>query len=280
MEKLNLNSRIMLRNGVQMPRLGFGTAEIASTVDEQTRIIRDAVDVGYRMLDTASMYHTERAVGNAVKASGIDRKDFFISTKIWNMDARKGRKEVIKEFEESLRRLQMDYVDLLFLHWPVQGRLTETWKIMEDIYYAGRARALGLCNVKRHHHLEIVRNCEMYPHVQQDNYNPRCRNLYNKIYCDNNDIVYEAFLPIMRGAVNEIPELQTIAGVHHKSVIQVVLRWDLQSGVCTLPRTSNKEHMISNADIFDFELSDEEMQVIDSLNTEEVCNTDCDNFNI
>ena len=103
-----------------MPRLGYGSAEIAPTVTEQTKIIRDAIDVGYRLIDTANIYHTERAVGKAIKESGISRDDFFVSTKIWNTDARKGRKEIIKDFEESLRRLDMEYVDLLFVHWPVQ----------------------------------------------------------------------------------------------------------------------------------------------------------------
>lgn len=279
MEKLNFNSTVTLRNGVKMPRLGYGSAEIAPTVGEQTAIIRNAIEVGYRLIDTANIYHTERAVGQAIKESGIPREKFFITTKIWNNDARKGKKEVVKDFEESLRRLQVEYVDLLFLHWPVQGRLQQTWEVMEEIYYAGRARALGLTNVKRTHHLYIMQNCDLYPHVQQDDYNPVCRNLYEKIFCDNHGIQYEAFFPTIRGFVNQMPELQKIAENHNKSVIQVVLRWDLQSGVCTIPRTANKTHMMSNADIFDFELSDEEVKIINSLNREKATNWDIDNFN-
>ncbi|WP_286080180.1 aldo/keto reductase [Parablautia intestinalis] len=279
MERLSFDSTVILRNGVKMPRLGYGSAEIAPTVVEQTKIIRDAIDVGYRLIDTASIYHTERAVGQAVKESGICRDEFFISTKIWNNNARKGRKEIIKDFEESLRRLQTDYVDLLFVHWPVQGKLLETWEVMQDIYYAGKARALGLTNVKRHHYLDIMQNCDLYPHVQQDSYNPICRNLYEKIFCENHDIQYEAFLPIIRGRVNQMPELKQIADNHNKSVIQIVLRWDLQSGVCTIPRTANKEHMVSNADIFDFELSDKEMEIINGMNREEETNWDTENFN-
>ena len=279
MERLSFDSTVILRNGVKMPRLGYGSAEIAPTVVEQTKIIRDAIDVGYRLIDTASIYHTEHAVGQAVKESGICRDEFFISTKIWNNNARKGRKEIIKDFEESLRRLQTDYVDLLFVHWPVQGKLLETWEVMQDIYYAGKARALGLTNVKRHHYLDIMQNCDLYPHVQQDSYNPICRNLYEKIFCENHDIQYEAFLPIIRGRVNQMPELKQIADNHNKSVIQIVLRWDLQSGVCTIPRTANKEHMVSNADIFDFELSDKEMEIINGMNREEETNWDTENFN-
>lgn len=279
MEKLSFDSTVTLRNGVEMPRLGYGSAEIAPTLKEQVVILRNAIDVGYRLIDTANMYHTERAVGQAVKESGIDREKFFVTTKIWNNDARKGRKEIIKDFEESLRRLDTDYVDLLFVHWPVQGKMHETWEVMQDIYFSGRARALGLTNVKRYHHLDIMQNFEEYAHVQQDSYNPLCRNLYEKIFCENHGIQYEAFLPIIRGRVNEIPELKVIAEKHNKSIIQIVLRWDLQSGVCTIPRTANKDHMISNADIFDFELSDEEMRMINSLNEEQECNWDTENFN-
>ena len=224
MEKLSFDSKVTLRNGVKMPRLGYGSAEIAPTVGEQTKIIRDAIDVGYRLIDTANIYHTERAVGNAVKESGVDREEFFITTKIWNNDARKGRKEVIKDFEESLRRLDVEYVDLLFLHWPVQGMFRQTWEVMEEIYYSGRARALGLTNVKRTHHLDIMQNCDLYPHVQQDDYNPVCRNLYEKIFCDTHGIQYEAFFPTIRGYVSKMPALQKIAEVHNKTVFQIVLR--------------------------------------------------------
>lgn len=279
MEKLSFDSKVTLRNGVKMPRFGYGSAEIAPTVGEQTKILRDAIEVGYRLIDTANIYHTERAVGQAVKESGIDREEFFITTKIWNNDARKGKKEVVKDFEESLRRLNIEYVDLLFLHWPVQGRLIQTWEVMEEIYYSGRARALGLTNVKRTHHLDIMQNCDLYPHVQQDDYNPVCRNLYEKIFCDTHGIQYEAFFPTIRGHVNRMPELQEIGKKHNKSAIQVTLRWELQSGVCTIPRTANKDHMISNADIFDFELSDDEMKAINSLNQERATNWDIDNFN-
>lgn len=279
MGKQTLSSTIQLSNGVQMPLLGFGTAEIAPTLTEQTRIISDAIDVGYRLLDTAQIYHTERAVGEAVKASGLDRDAFFISTKIWNGEARRGKKAILRSFEESLRRLHTDYVDLLLLHWPIPGKLTDTWKVMEDLYYAGRVRALGLSNVERYQHLEIIQNCEIMPHVQQDSFNPLCRNLYNKIFCDSHNIIFEAFSPILRGRIEDLSVLSEIGKKYGKSAIQVTLRWDLQSGVVTIPRTSNKAHMVSNADIFDFELTDEEMQAINSLDQELDNNWDIRYFN-
>ena len=198
MEKLNFQSTIQLRNGVKMPLFGFGTAEIAPTLMEQISIIGDAIDVGYRLLDTAQIYHTERGVGEAIKNSGIDRDDFFISTKIWNGEARRGKTAILRAFEESLRRLNTEYVDLLILHWPVPGKIVETWKVMEDLYYSGKVRALGLSNVERYQHLELIQNCDIMPHVQQDSFNPLCRNLYNKIFCDSHGIAFEAFSPILR----------------------------------------------------------------------------------
>jgi diketogulonate reductase-like aldo/keto reductase len=279
MEKLTFNSTIMLNNGVKMPRFGLGCAEIAPTRKEQVEIIRNAIDTGYRLFDTAFMYHTERGVGDALKASGIGRDEFFITTKIWNGDARRGRDAIIHSFEKMLRHLHTDYVDLLLLHWPVQGKLVETWKVMEDIYYSGRARALGLSNVNRYHYLDLIQNCDIMPHVQQDSFNPLCRNLYNRFFCDSHNIIFEAFLPIGRGSVLEIKELQEIGKKYGKNPIQIVLRWDLQSGVVTIPRTSNKEHMKSNADIFDFELAEDDMQKINALNQEIDFNWDPYNFN-
>lgn len=279
MEKLNFQSTIQLRNGVKMPLFGFGTAEIAPTLMEQISIIGDAIDVGYRLLDTAQIYHTERGVGEAIKNSGIDRDDFFISTKIWNGEARRGKAAILRAFEESLRRLNTEYVDLLILHWPVPGKIVETWKVMEDLYYSGKVRALGLSNVERYQHLELIQNCDIMPHVQQDSFNPLCRNLYNKIFCDSHGIAFEAFSPILRGKISAINTIKEISDKYDKNPIQVTLRWDLQNNVITIPRTSNKKHMISNSDIFDFELTEDDMQRINKLNKEEDNNWDIRYFN-
>ena len=279
MEKLNFQSTIQLRNGVKMPLFGFGTAEIAPTLMEQISIIGDAIDVGYRLLDTAQIYHTERGVGEAIKNSGIDRDDFFISTKIWYGEARRGKTAILRAFEESLRRLNTEYVDLLILHWPVPGKIVETWKVMEDLYYSGKVRALGLSNVERYQHLELIQNCDIMPHVQQDSFNPLCRNLYNKIFCDSHGIAFEAFSPILRGKISAINTIKEISDKYDKNPIQVTLRWDLQNNVITIPRTSNKKHMISNSDIFDFELTEDDMQRINKLNKEEDNNWDIRYFN-
>jgi len=279
LESLTISSRAELHNGVMMPRLGFGAAEIASTVREQVTIVRYAIDAGYRLIDTAAIYHTERGVGEAIRESGIPRDDFFLSTKVWNGDARRGKKAILKSFEESLRRLHTDYVDLLIFHWPVQGRLVETWRVMEDLYYAGKVRSLGLSNVKRYHHLEIMQNCDLLPHVQQDEFNPTCMNQYVRCFCAHHDIHFEAFSPLTRGTILRMEPIREIAEGHGKSTAQIVLRWNLQHGVTTIPRSSNRSHIFSNADLFDFSLSKEEMRRIDALNTEDAHNWDPENFN-
>lgn len=279
MEKLSFDSRVILRNGVKMPRLGFGCEGLAPSIKQQVAVVREAMDVGYRLFDTAMIYHTERAVGEAIKECGIPREKLFISTKIWNTDARRGIAATIAAVEDSLRRLNVDYLDRLILHWPVQGQLVDTWRVMEGFYYAGKARSLGLSNVKRHHHLDIMKNCDEYAHVQQDAYNPIQRNLYHKMFCDNHEIQYEAFQPIVRGRVRDIPILNEIGEKYGKSPFQVVLRWDLQCGVCTVPRSSDRAHMAQNADIFDFELTEDEVLAINAVNTEEETNWDTENFN-
>lgn len=279
MEQLTINSTAELSNGVKMPLFGFGAAEIASAERDQVRIVRTAIEAGYRLLDTAAIYHTERGVGRAVKESGIPRDQFFISTKVWDGDARRGRKAIIQAFEESLRRLETDYVDCLLFHWPVQGKLIDTWHVMEDIYYSGRARSLGISNVKRYHHMDIMQNCEIPAHVQQDDFNPYCMNDYNKMFCEEYGIHYEAFSPLTRGGVFGIETIRQLAEKYGKHPAQIVLRWDIQHGVSTIPRSSSKEHIYSNADIFDFSLTEAEIASIDALNEERASNWDPDNFN-
>ena len=279
MNKLTMQSNAELSNGVKIPLLGFGAAEIASAEKEQVRIIRDAIEVGYRLFDTAVIYHTERGVGRAVRESGIDRDEFFISTKVTNGDGRRGRKAIIQSFEESLRRLETDYVDALLLHWPVQGNLVRTWEAMQDIYYSGRVRAIGLSNVNRRHNMEVMQNCDVIPHMQQDYFNPESMNHYNKLFCEQHDIHFEAFSPLVRGRIADSEVIKGIAQRYGKNSYQIVLRWDIQHGVTTIPRSTVKAHMADNADIFDFELSEEDISAIDSLNVEAPCNWDSDNFN-
>lgn len=279
MKKLTINSTIMLNNRVEMPLLGFGAAEIAPWTSQQEKIVRYAIDAGYRLLDTAIAYQTEHGVGEAVRNSGIPREEFFITTKVPSAAVRRGSKEIVRCFEQSLRNLRTDYVDLYLIHWPPQGKTAEGWKILEQLYYTGRVRAIGMSNLNRRHWLDIMANCEVMPHVQQDEFHPLRMNEYNRIFCERYGIHFEAFLPVMRGLLRENSVLKELAEKHGKNTFQIILRWDLQHGVTAIPRSSNQEHIISNADLFDFELSEEDMARIDALNIEAIMNRDMDNFN-
>jgi diketogulonate reductase-like aldo/keto reductase len=279
LSNLTIDSTIMLNNRVRMPLIGFGCAEITPWTSEQERIIRTAIDAGYRLLDTAIAYETEHGVGNAWRSSGIDREKFFISTKVPSGAIRSGRKEIVRSFEQSLRNLRTDYVDLYLIHWPPQGKIQEAWEILEYLYYSGRTRAIGISNLNRRHWLEVMASCEVMPHVQQDEFHPYRMNEYNRIFCEQHNIHFEAFLPVARGLLRENPILKQLAEKYNKNTFQIILRWDLQHGVTAIPRSSNPKHIADNIDLYDFELTEEEVAMIDSINKEGQMNRDIDNFN-
>lgn len=279
MGKLTIDSAILLNNRVRMPLLGFGCAEIAPWTSEQEKIIRTAIDAGYRLLDTANGYETEHGVANAWTGSGINREKFFITTKLPSACVRYGKKDMIRNFESSLRNLKTDYVDLYLIHWPPQGKIREGWEFLEELYYSGRVRAIGISNLNRRHWLEVLANSRVQPQVQQDEFNPLRMNEYNRIFCEQQKIHFEAFLPLARGFLRNNTVLREIAETHGKNTFQILLRWDIQHGVTAIPRSSNPEHIRSNIDIFDFNLSEEEMGRIDALNVEGQMNRDMDNFN-
>jgi diketogulonate reductase-like aldo/keto reductase len=279
MDKLNRNSTIELYNRVKVPIIGFGAGDIDENHARQTKIIREAIDAGYRRFDTAAIYHSERSIGEAIKDSGIDRDEFFLSSKVWDADMRRGPTAVLYSFEESLRRLGTDYIDLYFLHWPVQGKIVDTWKVLEQVYYTGRIRAIGLSNVKRHHFVEIMRNCDVMPHIQQDEFSPYCMMNDVRRFGEHYGIKYEAMMPLKR------MQFETVEGVlgqigekHGKSIQQVTLRWIIQHGVAAIPKSKSPKRMRENLDIFDFELSPGEIARIDSLNFEGPLNWDPDLF--
>ncbi|MDO5540256.1 MAG: aldo/keto reductase [Eubacteriales bacterium] len=279
MENLTKNTVVELYNRVKIPIIGFGGGDIDENHQKQTTVIRNAIEAGYRHFDTALIYHSERSIGEAIKESGIDREKFFITSKAWDADMRRGPVDILRGFEESLRRLGTDYIDLYLLHWPVTGKTVDTWRILELLYYTGKVRALGLSNVKRHHFVEIMRNCDVMPHVQQDEFSPYCMNNDGRKFDDFHGIKYEAMMPLKR-LKYEKPDgiIGQIAEVHGKSIQQIVLRWIIQHGVVALPKSQNPKRMRENLEVFDFVLSEEEMARIDSLNFEGPINWDPDLF--
>ena len=207
----------------------------------------------------------------------MPRNELFITTKIWNDNQRNGK--VMEGFEESLRLLQTDYVDLLLIHWPVKGKFSNTWSVLEDIYNTGRARAIGVSNFLKHHLEELFETAKIKPMVNQVECHPYLVQQPLNDFCRSLDIVYEAWSPIIRGKVNDIPLLKQLADKYKKSPVQIVLRWDLEKGIVTIPKSVHKERIEHNADIFDFKLVQEDIELIDALDKDHHFGAHPDHFN-
>jgi len=271
----DLKGTVQLSNGVSMPCFGLGVFKTQEG-SEVENAVKWALEAGYRHIDTAAIYRNERGVGNAVRVSGIPRNELFITTKLWNDNQRNDT--VMAGFEESLGLLQTDYIDLYLIHWPVKGKFTATWKVMEDIYRSGRVRAIGVSNFLQHHLEDLFRIVDIKPMVNQVECHPYLVQQQLIDFCHAHHMVYEAWSPIMRGKVNDIPLLEELSDKYHKSQVQIVLRWDLQKGIVTIPKSVHQERIRHNADIFDFELSAEDMDLIDKLDKNHHFGAHPDNF--
>lgn len=259
----HIQSSTILNNGVKMPWLGLGVYK-SQEGQEVENAVRLALEYGYRSIDTASFYKNEVGVGRAIKDSGIPREEIFVTTKVWNDD--QGYDSTLKAFEESQQKLGLDYIDLYLIHWPILGRFKETWKAMEKLYRDGLVRSIGVCNFQVHHLEDLLRGCEVRPMVNQVEFHPLLTQKKVLNYCKENEIQMEAWAPLMRGGVLDNPIITGIADKHGKTPAQVVLRWDLQHGVVTIPKSVREHRIKENGDIFDFELTNEEMEQIDSIN--------------
>lgn len=258
---MNINSKVKLNNGMEMPWLGLGVFQ-ASEGGEVENAVKTALEIGYRSIDTAALYGNERGVGTAVKESNIARKNIFITSKVWNSD--QGYRSTLKAFEISLEKLQTDYLDLYLIHWPM-SKSAETWKAMEELYEKGKIKAIGVSNFLIQHLEEFLPGCKVLPAVNQVEFHPELVQQDLLDYCLAKNIRPEAWSPIMKGKVNDIPVLQALAAKYQKTPVQIVLRWDIQKGVVTIPKSVNPKRIAGNADIFDFEISDEDMAKIDRL---------------
>ncbi|WP_031405556.1 aldo/keto reductase [Geobacillus vulcani] len=265
-----------LHNGVKMPWVGLGVYKVKEG-EEVRSAVRTALEVGYRHVDTAAFYENEEGVGQAIRESGIPREQVFVTTKVWNTD--QGYETTLKAFDKSLKKLGFDYVDLYLVHWPVKGKYKETYKALEKLYKDGYVRAIGVSNFQIHHLQDVLADCEIKPMVNQVEYHPRLTQKELHAFCQENGIQLEAWSPLMRGEILNEPTIVDIGRKYGKTPAQVVLRWDLQHRVVTIPKSVTPARIKENADLFDFSLTDEEMKQIDALNLNKRVGPDPDNFN-
>lgn len=268
----NVNSPIKLNNGVEIPCVGYGTFRTAPAVTAQA--VQDAIAAGYRHIDTAKVYENEAGVGQGIKAAGVPREELFVTSKLWNTD--RGYEATKAAFQASLDRLGLDYLDLYLIHWPANEKQfgadaakinAETWRAMEELYEAGKIRAIGLSNFMPHHVAELLKTAKIKPMVDQIEVHPGWTHAEEIKKLQAMDIVVEAWGPLGgQGATVLVdPTMQKIAAAHGKSTAQVSLRWILQQGVVPLPKSVHVDRLKQNMELFDFELSNEEMQTIAAL---------------
>ncbi|MFT9598232.1 aldo/keto reductase [Mesobacillus sp.] len=271
----NLQDTTTLHNGVKMPWFGLGVFKVQEG-SEVVESVKAALRNGYKSIDTAAVYRNEEGVGQGIKEAGVPREKLFITTKVWNSD--QGYESTLQAFETSMEKLGLEYLDLYLIHWPVAGKYKETWKALEKLYKDGKVRAIGVSNFHVHHLKDLMADAEIKPMVNQVEYHPHLAQTELLEFCKAEGIQMEAWSPLKQGELLSEPTIVEIAEKHKKSTAQVILRWDLQNEVITIPKSVKEHRIIENADIFDFELSADDMDRLNSLNKNERVGPDPDNF--
>ncbi|MCR5525090.1 MAG: aldo/keto reductase [Lactobacillus sp.] len=256
---------IKLSNGIEMPQIGFGVWKIP--FNQTAKIVTNTIKNHYRLIDTAKQYGNEEQVGQGIKDSGIEREQLFLTTKIFNGD--QGDVDKLRNaFNEQLKKLGTDHVDLLLLHWPVFNKYIESWRALEAIYNDGQARSIGVCNFDVDHLQNLMDHANIMPMVNQIEFNPRIHQPDTVAFCQDNHIQLEAWSPLGNGQLLSSPVISKIAKEHGKTPAQVILRWELQQDFIVIPKSVHEERMRENRDINDFKLDADEMEAIAMLDEE------------
>lgn len=273
---MNLKSATKLANGVEMPWFGLGVFKVQEG-QEVVDSVKAAIKAGYRSIDTATVYGNEEGVGQAIRESGVARDELFITTKVWNND--QGYDSTLAAFDLSLSKLGLDYVDLYLVHWPIRAKYKDTWRALEKLYADGKVRAIGVSNFQIDHLEDLLTEAKVKPMVNQVELHPLLSQLELREFCRAQGIQIEAWAPLAQGHLLDNEVIADIAARHNKTLPQVILRWDLQNGIVTIPKSVKEERIIANADIFDFELSEDEISRINALNNNQRFGSHPDRFN-
>jgi diketogulonate reductase-like aldo/keto reductase len=267
--ELKIMKKIILNDGTKIPIVGFGTYKC--TEQEGIESVRSAISNGYSLIDTAAIYGNEEAVGKGIKASGVSREDLYLTTKLWRESL--GYESAKKEFEKSLKRLDVDYIDLYLIHWPANAKNydnwqkanADSWRAMEELQAEGKIKSIGVSNFFQEHLEALFKTATMIPSVNQIEFHPGYWQQELVAYCKKQNIAVESWSPLARGKILGNEVLEAIAKKHNKSVSQVCLRWIIQHDVIVIPKSTSTKRIEENINLFDFELSKEEMQLIDTL---------------
>lgn len=263
----DLTTSVTLNNGVKMPRLGFGVWKTAP--EDAQQAVQTAIEAGYVLLDTAKQYGNEEGVGRGIKAglaaTNRTRESLFITSKVFNGD--QGYQSTLDNFYGTLERLQLDYLDLYLIHWPVTGKYKDTWRALEKLYADKKVRAIGVSNFDQATLADFLQTVEVVPVVDQMEFNPQFQQAELVPYLKEKGIILEAWSPLGGGQALQNPVIEKLAEAKHKTSAQIILRWEFQRGIIAIPKSIHRERIYSNSEIFDFELTSEEMAILDQLDT-------------
>lgn len=265
-----------LHNGVKMPWLGLGVWKVENGQTVVTAV-KTALKAGYLLIDTASAYQNEEGVGKAIRESGLPREKIFLTSKVWNRD--QGYDSTLKAFEASLKRLNTDYLDLYLIHWPVKDKYKETWRAMEKLYREGKIKAIGVSNFHEHHLRDLMADADTKPMVNQIELHPFLSQERLRAFCEKEGIQVEAWSPLGHGKLLENETIRNIAEKYKKTPAQILIRWDLEHGIVTIPKSQTPSRIRENKEVFDFHLAPEDVARIDALNRNERTGADPDHFN-